>query len=61
MDRENNLSAIQTPNKFSTEPVFTGYNRAELVLHETLGGLFDDSQQPVTNPVGTVTLMTPPR
>ena len=31
-------------------------NTAELVLHETLGGLFDDSQQPVTNPVGTVTL-----
>jgi hypothetical protein len=31
-------------------------NTAELVLHETLGGLFDDPQQPVTNPVGTVTL-----
>ena len=29
---------------------------AELILHETLGGRFDDPQQPTTNPVGTVTL-----
>jgi len=29
-----NRSAVHTANKFRTEPVFNGYNRAELVLHE---------------------------
>ena len=31
-------------------------NTAELALHETLGGQFDDPQQTSTNPVGTVTV-----
>jgi hypothetical protein len=31
-------------------------NTAELILHETLGGQFDDPQETSTNPVGTVTV-----
>jgi len=31
-------------------------NTAELILHETLGGLFNHPQQPINNPVGTATL-----
>lgn len=31
-------------------------NTAELILHETLGGRFDDPQETDTNPVGTVTV-----
>lgn len=32
-------------------------NKANLILHETLGGRFDHAQEPSTNPIGTVTLI----
>ncbi len=40
---------------FTAQGNYTG-NTAELILHETLGGRFDDPQPPATNPVGTATL-----
>ena len=40
---------------FTAQGNYTG-NHAELILHETLGGRFDDPQAVSTQPVGTVTL-----
>jgi len=38
---------------YTAQGNYTG-NSAELILHETLGGQFDDPQPPATNPVGSV-------
>ena len=40
---------------YTAQGNYTG-SSAELILHETLGGQFDDPQPPTTNPVGTVTV-----
>jgi len=40
---------------FTAQGNYTG-DTAELILHETLGGRFDDPAPPTTNPVGSVTV-----
>jgi hypothetical protein len=51
-------AASSNPNQqhwYTAQGNYSG-NTAELTLHETLGGQFDDPQEVTTNPVGTATV-----